>query len=128
MNLDQFIVHEFAYSKACLYHATLYIHRALHNQLQSLLQAMMNLGGIQSEKEAVNFLLDKVGDPHITSYVNHHPNSRKAPHFIVPDIHARNFPAGKETINDSGATSTAEAFFERSKPTQHAKADVQTQQ
>ena len=31
---------------------------------------------------------------------------------IVPDIHARNFPAGKQTINGSGATSTAEAFFE----------------
>ena len=90
-------------------------HSALHNQLQSLLQAMMKLGGIQSEKEAVNFLLDKVGDPHITSYINHvssHPNSRKAPHSIVPDIHARNFPAGKQTINDSGASSTAEAIFE----------------
>jgi hypothetical protein len=63
----------------------------------------------------VNFLLDKVGDPYITSYVNHvssAPNSRKAPHSIVPDIHARNFPVGRQTINDSGSTSTAEAFFE----------------
>ena len=76
---------------------------------------MMKLGGIQSEKEAMNFLLDQVGDPHITSYVNHlssHPNSRNAPHSIVPDIHARNSPAGKQTINESGATLSAESFFE----------------
>ena len=77
---------------------------------------MMKLGGgIRSEKEALNFLLDKVGESHVTSYVKHvpsHQNIRKAPHSIVPDIHARNFPAGtKQTINDSGATSIAEAFF-----------------
>ena len=90
-------------------------HSALHNLLQSLLQAMMKLGGIQSDKEAVNFLLDKVGDPYITAFVNHvssHPNARKAPHSIVPDIHTRNFPVGCQTINDSGAISAAEAFFE----------------
>ena len=31
----------------------------------------MKLGGILSEKEAVKFLLGKVREPHITSYVNH---------------------------------------------------------
>ena len=77
---------------------------------------MIKLGGIHSEKEAVNFLLDKVGDPYITSYVNHvsissHPNARKAPHYIVPDIHARNFSVGRQTLNDSGSTSSAEAFL-----------------
>lgn len=36
-------------------------HRATHNLLQCLGMAMMKLGGISSEKEAVNFLLDKVG-------------------------------------------------------------------
>jgi len=78
-------------------------------------QSMMKLGGIFSEKEAANFLLDKVGEPHITSYINHvssHPNTKKAPHSIVPDIHATNFPVGRQTINDSGAISAAEAIFE----------------
>ena len=71
---------------------------------------MMKLGGIQSEKEALNFLPDKVGESHVTSYVKHVPSHQNV--TIVPDIHARNFPAGtKQTINDSGATSIAEAFF-----------------
>ena len=90
-------------------------HRALHNKLQSILQAMMRLGGIYSEKEAANFLLDKIGEPYITRYVNHvasHPNIRKSPLAIVPDLHATNFPAGHQRVNDSGATSTAEAIFE----------------
>ena len=34
--------------------------RALHNNLQALLQSMMKLGGIYSEKEAPNFLFGKV--------------------------------------------------------------------
>ena len=70
-------------------------HNMLHNQLQSLLQSMMKLGGILPEKEAVNILLDKVCDPYITAYVNHvssHPNSRNAPYLIVPDLHTRNSP------------------------------------
>ena len=81
---------------------------------------MMKLGGIYAEKEAVNFLLDKVGDPHITNYVNHvssHPNARKAPFSIVPDLHARNYPTGRQRLNDSGATMSGEAFFEFKKPT-----------
>ena len=90
-------------------------HRATHNLLQSILCAMMKLGGIYSVKEAANFLLDKIGEPYITRYVNHissFPNARRAPWSIVPDIHAHNFPAGKQTINDSGASSTGEAIFE----------------
>ena len=77
---------------------------------------MMKLGGIHSEKEAVNFILDKVGEPYITSYVNHvrrHNNSnRRANHDIVQDIHAMNFPTGRQRVNDSGSTRDAEAFFE----------------
>ena len=46
-------------------------HRVLHNKLQVMMQSMMKLGGIHAEKEAVNFLLGKVGELHITSYVNH---------------------------------------------------------
>ena len=73
------------------------------------------MGGIQSEKEAVNFLLDKVGDPHITSYVNHvsrRQGNRRAKHAIIPDIHATNFPVCRQTVNDSGSTRDAEAIFE----------------
>ncbi len=33
--------------------------------------AMMKLGGISSEKEAVNFLASKIGEPYITRYVCH---------------------------------------------------------
>ena len=75
----------------------------------------MKLGGIQSKKEAVNFLLGKVGEPHITSYVNHvsrDANTRAAPHTIVPDIHAHNFPVGRQTVDDYGSNRAAEAFFE----------------
>ena len=75
---------------------------------------MMKIGGIFSEKEAANFLMDKVGKPFALAYVNHlarYDRARMAPHAIVPDLHAFNFPAGK-TVNDSCASSTAEAFFE----------------
>jgi hypothetical protein len=37
---------------------------------------------------------------------------RKAPHAIVPDIHAFNFLTGGKQINDRGATSAAELLFE----------------
>ncbi len=75
----------------------------------------MKLGGIHSAAEAVNFLVNKIGHPCITSYANHVsslPNAQKAPHATVPDIHALNFPTGGQQVNDSGATSAAEAFFE----------------
>ena len=42
--------------------------RVLHNTLQSLLQAMMKVGGIHSEKEAVNLPIGKIGDPHVTRH------------------------------------------------------------
>ena len=90
-------------------------HRALHNKLQSIVQAMMKVGGIFAEKEAVNFLLDKVGEPYITNYVDHvanHPSARNAPFAIVPDLHARNYPTGRQRVNDSGATMSVEALFE----------------
>ena len=76
---------------------------------------MMKLGGIQSEKEAVNFLLGKVGEPHITSYVNHvsrEANARAAPHVLVLDIHADSFPVGRQTVDDDGANRAAKACFE----------------
>ena len=70
-----------------------------NNQLQSLLQAITKLGGILIEKEATNFLLGKVGEPHIILCVNHmarqNNHNRRAEHTIIPDIHTMNFPAGK---------------------------------
>jgi hypothetical protein len=46
-------------------------HRNLHNKIQSITQAMMKLGGIHSAAEAANFLVNKIGHPYITYYVNH---------------------------------------------------------
>ena len=89
-------------------------HRVLHNNLQSMVQAMMKVGGIYAEREAGNFLLGKVDEPWITQYVNHvtsHTRARNAPFAIVPDLHAINYPT-RQRFNDSGATSSAEAIFE----------------
>ena len=76
----------------------------------------MKVGGIMSKKEAANFLLGKAGELHITLYVNHvarqNNGNRRTKHAIVPDIHALNFPAGRQRVNDSGSTRDAEAFFE----------------
>jgi hypothetical protein len=89
-------------------------HRSLHTKLQSITQAMMKIGEIHSTAEAVNFLVNMIGHPNIMSYLYHvisHPNTQKAPHVIVPDLHAFNIPTGGQQVNDSGATSAAEAFF-----------------
>ena len=75
----------------------------------------MNMGGIFSEQEVVNFILDKVRELYVRQYVNHvslTANSRRAQHTIVPDLHAHNFLAGIQRVDDSRAHQTAEAFFE----------------
>ena len=75
----------------------------------------MKLGGIFLEKEAVNFLLDKVGDPYITRYDNHissAANSRSSQHASMPDLYPRNFPAGRQRVDDSRTHRTTEALFE----------------
>jgi len=75
---------------------------------------MIKLGRVFPEKEAVNFILDKAGGPDITAYVKHvssHSSTRRAPHSIIPDLRAHNFPTGRHRINDSGAKSSAEAFL-----------------
>ena len=46
--------------------------------------------------------------------INHlarYNKARMAPHAIVSDLHAFNFPAGKQMVNDSCVSSSAEAFF-----------------
>lgn len=76
---------------------------------------MMKVAGIRSEKEAVKFLLGKVGDLHMKNYMSHlwsearHRNSSFA---TVPAILAFEYPAGKQILNDSGDTQSGEAFFE----------------
>ena len=46
--------------------------RRIHNNIQSLVQSMMKVAaGIPSVKEAVNFLLGKIGEPYINNYVDH---------------------------------------------------------
>ena len=90
-------------------------HIILHNKLQLMAQSMVKLGGSHLEREAVNFLLGEVGDPHITPYVNHvarQINTRRAKYPVVLVMHASNFPAGCQTVNDSGVISAAEAIFE----------------
>ena len=89
--------------------------RRIHNFVQSLIQSMMKVAGIHSEKEAVNFLLGKVGAPYINNYVDHlssQAGRRNSPFAIVPDLHVFGYPAGKQTINDSGATDSGEIFCE----------------
>ena len=80
-----------------------------------MVKLMMELGGIHSEKESVNFLLDKVRDPYMTFYMNHiarQTHARRATHDIVPDIHAWNFPSGRQMSNDIGIISVAEDISE----------------
>ena len=82
----------------------------------------MKVGSIYAKKEAVNFLLDKVGDPYISRFI---PSARKASFAIVPDLHARNCPTGRQRVIDSAAT-TAAARSSRSRHARHAKADMIT--
>ena len=82
-------------------------HRALHNAIQHMMVDIMKVAGIQSHMEAANFLNGKIGEPSISNYINHiteHPNPRSALHTIIP--------SGRQRINDSGASTTDEAFFE----------------
>jgi hypothetical protein len=77
---------------------------------------MMRLGNIDSVLEAVNFFHGKVGQPFIGDYVHNisrQPgNPRNARHAVVPDIHATNYPTGRQVVNASGATRSADAIFE----------------
>ena len=60
-------------------------------------------------KEAVNFLLGKVGEPYINNYVDHLASKAGC---RVPDVLATGYPAGKQTVNDSGASQSGEIFCE----------------
>ena len=89
--------------------------RTLHNAIQDMMVSIMKVAGIQSHTEAANFLNGKIGEPYISNYINHiteHTNQRSAQHAIIPDIHAYNYPSERQRINDSGASTTDEAFFE----------------
>eukprot|EP00956_Cyclotella_meneghiniana_P027992 scaffold64216_cov67-Cyclotella_meneghiniana.AAC.1 len=79
---------------------------------------MMKVAWIHSKKEAVNFMLGKVPDPWMTHYVyvdhisSSHTSARNSPHAIVPYILAHEYPAGRQRIDDNGASLSGDAFFE----------------
>ena len=103
-------------------------HCAFHNELYSIVQEMMKIGGIQSEMEPINLLLGKVADPHITSYVNHvsrDANARAALHAIVPDIHAYNFPVKSRRSTTTEPTTQLRRSL-RLKPTRPARRGTTT--
>ena len=82
--------------------------RVLHNDLQHLVANMMELGGIQTDKEPTNFLSNKLDGEYIGRYIQHvsrAPNGdpRKAKHCMIPDIIAHNYPTGRTKGDDSGA-------------------------
>ena len=67
------------------------------------------------EKEAANFLVNKVGDLYVSAYINHlvcYDRVQMAPHAIVPDFHTVNLPAGRQIVDSSGLSLSAEAIFE----------------
>jgi hypothetical protein len=104
-------------------------HCNLHKKLQSITQAMIKLGGIHSTAKAVNFLVNKIGHTYIMPYVNHvnsHPNAWKAPHAIVPDLQAFNFPTGGQQVNDSVGPCLLLKRSSKSKHSRHAKANTIT--
>jgi hypothetical protein len=101
-------------------------HCSQHNKLQPITQAMVKLGGIHSSAEAGNFLVDKIGHPLITFYVNHvssHPIAQKAPYAIVPDIHAFNFQQEGSKLMTVGPCLLLTRSL-KSKHSQHTKADM----
>ncbi len=88
--------------------------RVLHTHVEFIVQVILKSGGISWEREAENFLVDKVGEPYITRYISHvssQPNALNSPHAIVPDVHAHNFCTRHQRVNDSRAMLLAEAFF-----------------
>jgi len=84
---------------------------------------MMKIGGIHAEKEAINFIMDKVGEPHISAYINHaavHNPARKSKYAITPGLHAHNFQqASKQSMILVAHQQQRHCF--RSKNTRHAK-------
>ena len=44
--------------------------------------------------------------------MSRHNGNRRPEHAFIPDIHASNFPLGRQRVNDSGSTRDAEAIFE----------------
>jgi len=67
--------------------------------------------------DAVNFFHGKVVQPFIEDYVHNisrqSGNPRNARHAVVPpDIQATNYPTGRQVVNASGATRSADAIFE----------------
>ena len=76
---------------------------------------MAALGGIFMAKEAANFLVGMVADPWMRDYIRHVSQAvrpRNSRFGIVPDLHALNYPTGRQRVNDGGGVLSAEAIFE----------------
>ena len=93
--------------------------KRFHNDLQYLLSQLMETGGMVTDREAENFLANKVPEPYLRRYNKHlcktkaKGNGRKAEGAITPDIMTYNYPVGEGGGNDSGAQSnTLPAIFE----------------
>ena len=79
------------------------------------MQDRMKLGGIFSEKEASNFLVDEAGKPNVAAYIEYmvsYPQVQQAPLAIGPKLHTFEVLERWQIINDSGTLSAAEAIFE----------------
>ena len=76
---------------------------------------MMRIGNIDLVLEPVNFFHGKIRQPFIGEYVHiitsQPGNPRHARHAVVPDIHATNYPTGRQVVNASRATRSADAIF-----------------
>ena len=94
--------------------------KRLHNSLQYLISQIMETGGMITDREAENFLANKVPEKYMRRYNKNlsmnkaqHKGKQKAPDSITPDIQVHNYPVGKKGGNDSGAQSnTLPAIFE----------------
>eukprot|EP00956_Cyclotella_meneghiniana_P020255 scaffold35458_cov37-Cyclotella_meneghiniana.AAC.4 len=71
----------------------------------------MVLALFESERRATDILNTEKGFAVHISPLSH-TSARNSPHAIVPDILAHEYPAGRQRINDSGASLSDDAFFE----------------
>jgi hypothetical protein len=103
-------------------------HRSLHNKLQSITQAMMKLGGIHSTAEVVNFLVDKIGHPYITSMLTMSAatlmHKRHHMRLFQTSMHSTSQQEGSELMTVGPRLLLKHSS--KSKHSQHAKANTIT--
>ena len=82
-------------------------HSSLHNQLQSLLQAMMKLGGIKSEKEALNFLLVNRGVTPISPPMSITSLATQTPEKLHTPLSLTSMPETFQLVNKQSVVDVA---------------------